>query len=157
MQQRVNPIEALADLPVSKPLAKAREALEEVKQVEASALAAFRQECARINARGSVMLDVQASQAEREAIKAGAATRLAHQECERLRQDHGVQLSNHLARHEADCLSLLTSALQEAQELAAKLAKAIDAAQRDGGHPSHKLGKVSRVAADLAQAIKRLS
>lgn len=158
MLQKVRtPLDALGDLPTSRNLAAARERLAEAVRLEQAAAAEFRVHCARVEADGRWVRNCRfASDAENEALKAGAAARLASVEAETIRRAHGESLNKHLARYETASFEILIEELRSAHVTARRIAKVVEAAERDGASPSHKLRKVRRVANDLAAMLARL-
>lgn len=159
MLQKVRtPLDALGDLPTSRNLAAARERLAEAVRLEGAAASEFRVHCARVEADGRwVRNDRFATSAENDALAAAAAARLASNDMEVVRRAHGDSLNKHLARHEAASFEIMIEELRSAHATARKIAKAVQAAERDGASPSHKLRKVRRVANDLSTMLARLA
>jgi hypothetical protein len=158
LQKVESPLELIGQIPTSRALTKARERHEEARRAEEAAAAEFRSHLHRVNTAGRwVERDPDAKKAESEAIRLGAATRLAAAESEAIRRLHGEQITKHLAKHEGACLETLTDALREAHEISRKITKALRAAERDGGHPGLKLRKVRRIESELRQMLARIA
>lgn len=150
-------LDQLAQFATSRKLTIARDNLEDAKRVEAEKLAVFRDECRRVKVSGLSTLDARAREAEAAATAATAAARQAYRSVEAERRTHGEVISRHLQRVEPEAIGTLLAALDHASEAAAKISKAVSAAEYDGGEASAKLGKVRRVARELNDIISRFS
>lgn len=156
LQKLESPLDLIARLPASRALAAARERHAAAVRLEEVAAAEFRTHCKRVGDEGRwPRNDRFASDAEAEAIKAGAAARLAATEAETVRRAHGESLNRHLAKYESAVLENLLEELRSAHVTARRIAKAAELAQRDGASPPHGLTKCRRIERELSSMLAR--
>ena len=152
MLQKLPPLDAIADLPASKPLAAARTRFDEAVKAEAEVLRVFRSHLARLSETNRfVQSDTFATQAEAAAIAATAEVRLAGAEVEKAKRAHNEALTRHFQRNAA-ALQELSELIQRASHASDVIGRALNAAEADGFAPSHSLQRVKRVRKLLKQA-----